>query len=524
MTKPEPNKALLIYLIITAIVCGALVMVIEVLGSRVIGPFFGVSLFVWTSLITVTLIALAAGYAFGGLLADRKESPDYLFGIILLGGILVLLIPFYKENILKLAMPLGLRGGSFISTLLLFGPSLFMLGCVSPYLVKVAARELKNLGRTVGGFYALSTFGSVGGTVITGFILIAYLGVDNIFLVVGSLLIVLSTGYFVFFRRKWLVAISLIIPFLAFPGNETVVTYRPDGTKVTEVASQESFYGSLKVVDYSYERKHIRELMIDGLIQGGMDMTNGMSISGYHYFLQLIPRALNPAGKNCLVIGVGAGLVPMWYEKLGVRTDVVDIDHRVVQLARKYFGFDVSGDVVESDARYFLINNDKRYDYIILDVFNGDLTPGHVISLEAFKLMENELAHGGILAINLIGSIKENTQMTASVLKTLHVVFDQVDVFPVFEVQNGEGVGNLAVMAYDGPKLQFNANTISISSIHPKLVDKILRSMQQPFQYPPDNSAIILTDNYNPIDVYDVWLRELVRKRILQLTDLEVLI
>jgi hypothetical protein len=90
----------IMYLIITAIVCGALIMVVEILGSRVIGPFFGVSLFVWTSLITVTLIALAAGYAVGGLISDRKRSPDYLYGIILVAGFLVLVIPIMKGVVL----------------------------------------------------------------------------------------------------------------------------------------------------------------------------------------------------------------------------------------------------------------------------------------------------------------------------------------------------------------------------------------------------------------------------------------
>ena len=126
------NRGLLVYLLLTAVVCGALIMVVEVLGSRVVGPFFGVSLFVWTSLIAVTLIALAAGYGLGGLLADRRGTPEYLYAIILVAGLLVLLIPVLKAPVLKLSIPLGLRLGAFTSTTLLFGPSLFLLGCVSP--------------------------------------------------------------------------------------------------------------------------------------------------------------------------------------------------------------------------------------------------------------------------------------------------------------------------------------------------------------------------------------------------------
>ncbi|HSD60489.1 MAG TPA: fused MFS/spermidine synthase, partial [Burkholderiales bacterium] len=194
--RADSPKGFIPYLVLTAFVCGGLVMVIEVLGSRVIGPFFGVSLFVWTALITVTLVALAAGYAAGGHLADRRSSPDWLYGIILLAGFAVLLVPLAKAPVLKACLPLGLRAGALTSAAALFGPSLFLLGCVSPYVVKIAARELQSLGRTVGGLYALSTVGSFVGTVATGFFLIAFLGVNHIFLLTGAALVALGAGYF----------------------------------------------------------------------------------------------------------------------------------------------------------------------------------------------------------------------------------------------------------------------------------------------------------------------------------------
>ena len=116
MPTQEPaaghSRPFLLYLILTSLLCGSLVMVIEVLGSRVIGPFFGASLFVWTALITVTLVALAAGYSVGGVFADRQRSPNRLYTIILVAGILVLLIPLLKLPVLKLTMPLGVRGGA----------------------------------------------------------------------------------------------------------------------------------------------------------------------------------------------------------------------------------------------------------------------------------------------------------------------------------------------------------------------------------------------------------------------------
>lgn len=512
------------FLIITALLCGALIMVVEVLGSRVLGPFYGVSLFVWTSLITVTLVALAAGYAAGGVLSDKRSSPDYLYGIILGAGFLVLLIPLVKSAVLKLCLPLGLRAGSLASALLLFGPSLFLLGCVSPYLIKIAAREMVNIGRTVGVFYAVSTAGSFFGTLLTGFVLIAYLGVDRIFTVVGVFLVCLALAYFLFFRKRWQVLpLLLVVPLFLVHAVAPASKIMPNGTRVTKVFEKDGFYGNVKVIDYSYGRAHTRELVIDGLVQGGVDMNNGLSIYDYAYFMEFLPYGLHPAGKDCLVIGLGAGLVPRWYEERGVKVDVVDIDPNMPGIAREYFGFRVSGDIVISDARYFLGNTDKQYDYIILDVFNGDTTPGHVLSVEAMRLLKDRLTPSGVLAVNLAGSIKQEAFMTASVIRTMQSVFETVDVYPTFFPEGGDGWGNLAIVAYHSARVPLRLEAIGNFPVHP--VSSSVKSLvAKPFPLSREIPAIILSDDYNPIDFYDIWLKEHIRKNILENTDWDILI
>ena len=132
---------------------------------------------------------------------------------------------------------------------------------------------MKSLGRTVGGFYAISTIGSVIGTVLTGFVLIAYLGVNNIFYLVGVLLCLLGLGYFLLRRRVWWMSALLLLVFL-IPINrpETLPSVlTQDGTRASLVAFYDSHYGSLKVVDYQYQQKHIRDMVVDGAIQGGED-------------------------------------------------------------------------------------------------------------------------------------------------------------------------------------------------------------------------------------------------------------
>ena len=522
--QQDQGKGFIFYILLTAVVCGALVMVIEVMGSRVIGPFFGVSLFVWTSLITVTLVALSLGYAFGGYVSDRYSSPKYLYLIIMTAGILTLMVPMLQAGVLKLCVPLGLRTGAFVSTLILFGPALFLLGCVSPYLVKIAASQLRNLGAVVGGLYALSTIGSTVGTVVTGFVLVALLGVDKIFLVTGSLLIAISVGYFVLFKRQWAAVAAVILPYLLYHPYEFTSKILPDGSRLTKVAHTESFYGTLKVVDSESAEKHSRYMMIDSMIQGGMDMHNGLSIYFYNYYLQFIPYMLNPGGKNCLVIGLGAGLVPNWYEQQGVVCDVVDIDRKVVQLARQYFNFHNNGEVFAQDGRYVLSRSEKKYDYVILDAFNGDTTPAHLLSKEALSLTRERLKPNGVLAINVIGTLDEENFMTASVVKTVGQVFDQVEIYPTFQIKTHKEIGNVIVVAYQGKPREFHKPQRDIFTIHPFFESAVRANLGKRFEFPPGTPAIVLTDNYNPIDFYDFWLREVIRKMILDTIDWDLLV
>lgn len=523
-TPQHHSRAFLLYLLFTAVLCGALIMVIEVMGSRVVGPFFGVSLFVWTSLITVTLLALAVGYALGGMASDRFQRPAYLFGIILVAGLLTLLVPYLKGPVLKACLPLGLRGGAFVSTLILFGPVLLLLGCVSPYLVRLATRELHNLGQVVGGLYALSTIGSTVGTIVTGFFLIAYLGVDEIFVVTGGLLLLLAVGYFVAFERRWWTLALLLLPFFLHPMHGGFSRTMADGTQVSLVHSEDNYYGNIKVVDYRFGATRHREMIIDGMIQGGIDLADYRSVYEYNYFLQSLSRQLVPHGERCLVIGLGLGVVPMWYRSQGVRCDVVDINPVVVDIARDYFGFQPSGDVFVQDARYFLNATDRRYDYIVLDVFSGDITPAHLLSLEALALMRERLNPGGVLAINLIGSLKHETYMTASVVKTLDTAFDQVEVFPTFDpAASQDAVGNLAIMAYQGPPRRIVPDGQGLQ-IHPSVRAQVTANLGRRFRFPSTTPAMVLTDDYNPIDVFDGWLRELVRRSILASTDWDILI
>lgn len=510
------------YLALTAVVCGALVMVIEVLGSRVIGPFFGVSLFVWTSLITVTLVCLAFGYWAGGLLSESERRGDILFGAIAAAGVGALAVPLLKRAVLVAAVGLGLRGGALASAFALFGPSLFLLGCVSPLLVKIAARELRTVGRTVGLLYALSTLGSVIGTVVTGFVLIAWLGVDRIFLLTGSALLALGLSWFLR-RRRWSSALVLLTAPAAWLAAAAIAGAGPPPAGVTGVDRAETYYGTLRVLDRVTPAVHSRELRIDGQVQGAVDLRNGLPLSLIMYFLEFLPVAVNPDGRECLVVGLGAGVVPRWYADLGVRTEVVEINPEVVRIAREHFGFPAAIPVNLADAREFLMRPGRRYDYLILDVFNGDSTPSHLLSLESFRLVRERLAPGGVLALNAAGSLLHETEMTASLVRTLREVFATVECYPLFDPEAEPGWGNFVVVAYDFPP-PARDDPARGRLIHPEAWPLVMRYLRAPYDFPAGTPAVVLTDDFNPFDVRDLWLKEQLRVTILNSIERELLL
>lgn len=174
--------------------CGALVMSFEMLGSRVLAPNFGNSIFVWGSLISTFLAGLAAGYYLGGKIADFSPSIKKLGFIIILAGLLLITFPLYGTAISDwiFEKDIGIRLSPLIASMILFfAPSVF-LGAVSPYTVKLMICSLHTSGRTVGTLYALSTLGSILGTLLTSFYLITIAGVKTLIMLHGALLIIIS--------------------------------------------------------------------------------------------------------------------------------------------------------------------------------------------------------------------------------------------------------------------------------------------------------------------------------------------
>jgi len=512
------EKKLGSFLLLTVAITGALVMVIEITGARIIAPYFGVGLFVWTSLISVALLALATGYWVGGVLADRKQSAHTLYALIGLAGLYVLLTPWLREPVLSMCVPLGLRAGAFVSACVLFGPSLFLLGTVSPMAVRLGSRTWENLGRTVGLLSAISTAGSFMGSVLTGFYLLANFGVSKTIAITGITLLGLSALYFLLIaRRPAIAALALAASLLALlTPTRPVQAKLADGTIATVIDQRDSFYGHVKVIDYRFGARGIRELTIDGLVQGGIDTTSDQPIYEYLALLQHLPQQLRPNIRSALVIGLGTGGLPRSYALQGLKTEAIDIDPVVVALCRQYFGLPAGLPVHLEDARTYLARPGTNYDLIVLDVFNGDTTPAHLLSVEAMRSMKARLNPGGLIAFNLIGSLNAADATLPSIIATARSVFASALLYPLFQAPSTEG--NVVLVTSDEALVPSDRSSFP-GPLSPMVEAGILHALANPMVV-GDRFAgqQILTDDFNPIDTRDQTARDAVRRGILTTT------
>ena len=191
-------------------------MMIEILGTRMLAPFFGMTTYVWASLIAVALAFLAVGYWAGGLLADRKARYDIFYSLPLLCGISLIVLSLIYSAVISVCSSLDVKFGALISTLILFSIPMVLLGMVTPFAVRLNTSQVSSLGTGAGRIYAISTLGSVVGTLLVSFILIPHYAIKQILLMLSLCLLLLSTTGLLMHRKKVCAFVSLLFCFLAF--------------------------------------------------------------------------------------------------------------------------------------------------------------------------------------------------------------------------------------------------------------------------------------------------------------------
>ncbi len=472
---------------ISVFVSGACVMVLEVLGSRLIGPVYGTSLYVWSSIIAVTLLSLSVGYWLGGRLADRRPDAATFFLLFELAAALIVLVPVVREPVFALAHPFGVRGGSLVSALLLLAPPLTVLGTLSPYAVRIAADMVATVGRTAGRLYAISTAGSLVGTLAAGFWLIPNFRVTTIFAATAVTLVLPAIFYQVLAARRHVTAALVVLALVPLAAVHRAIPTGP--VRVVDV--RESFFGQLKVI----EGGGMRALLANGGAQTVTDARTGQSGVSYPLMMAGLVWRAHPEGRRALVVGLGGGIIPPLLETAGVATQSVEIDPVMVDVAVAHFGFDPQRHPVTlADGRRFLADDARQWDHVLLDAFGGDGVPVHLLTAEMMALVDARLAPAGVVAVNYNGCRHGAAgRPLQAIVATLATRFPWVQVFPRDHDACG---GNIVIAAREPHTMQTGPLPFPVPAALAAEVDGAAPIVIEP--------GLVLTDAYNPLDLWAV--------------------
>ncbi len=492
----------------TAATTGAALRVVEILGAKMLSPYVGTSHFVWTAQITVTLLSLAVGYWFGGWLVERSQNLRRLYTCILLAGVyLAFTVPFTaKVAFACLKFPLAV--GSLLAALFLFFVPLTLLATVGPFVIRALTSVVAGVGGTVGRLSAISTLGSVLGTVLIGYVLIPFLPNSVTMFITAGVLMALPAIYFVVWREKGdsmngpvvLVALGL---FAGWAGIR--VDAKSPSDSMTEVARRNSNFGLMQVFETTGGGR--RYYLNDYLTQNTYDPEAKQSISLFTYGLHGFAQIYTPAIKDVLCIGMGVGIVPMQFAREGATVDVVEINDVLTDMAKAHFDLEPEKlNITIGDGRQFVNAATKQYDAVILDAFLGDSSPSHLMTKEAFTAMHRVLRPEGVLVINSFGDFEAGQDyFTASLDKTLKAVFGTVRI-------HASGNGNVFFVATPAKELKQH-RTMDFAAMH-ATVRQQARDAFEGIKETNPKSGLVLTDDFNPVEFHDAKNREQFRRQL----------
>ena len=471
-------------------ISGGALMAIEIVGTRVIAPVFGVNLFIWSALLTVTLGALAGGYYLGGRAADRHPKLELMGAAIALAGALLALERVYADAVLGATEGMGPRAGALVAAVVLFAPALVALGATSPIAARLVIGDVTRAGRRTGLVYAVSTAGSLIATLAVGFWLVPALETKTILLGVAVLLA--ATGALLMGRRRAGAALgALLVPMLA-PLAAPSRTASPD---LRILGRAQSLYGLVEAIED--DRRHVRLLRVDHSVIGAVSTSDGSAAFSFLHLLEAA-RFARPEAKSLLQIGLGVGSLPTALERHGMRADVVELDPRVVEFARRFFEFAPHGDVFTEDARTYLTRTTRHYDLVVHDTFTGGTTPEHLLSREVIVRIAALLTPHGLLVLNFAGyRAGPHAEASFAVARTLHSVFPFVRAYfdsPLDE--DPDEPGNLAFFAAAEPidfRIPAGATFESPSCEH---VQRAFEAWEVLRDVP---AGAIVTDAHNPL-------------------------
>ncbi|TMC06328.1 MAG: methyltransferase domain-containing protein [Chloroflexi bacterium] len=413
---------------------------VEFGASRLLAPYFGTSLYVWGVLIGLVLIYLSIGYVLGGRLADRHPSPDLLFQLTAWAGLWIGLIPLVAYPILLQSqqgfaqLSIGLVLGTLLAVVLLFAVPVILLGCVSPFAIRLLLTDVKSGGNTAGAVYALSTAGSILGTFLPVFWLIPTFGTRPTMIMFSVGLLAISVAGLwprtltELWPRRWVFAAFLILVLVG-------AYLLPHGIKPPEVGTllyeKDSAYHYIQVVQDGSKTELI--LNEGQAIHSIYDPTSLVTGGPWDYFMlgdYFRPaQTQEPRPKQVAILGLAGGTsARQMTAAFGTSVDItgVEIDPDIVDVAHRYFHLDEPNvHTVVQDARYWLATQGGRYDLIAMDAYRQPYIPFHLTTKEFFQLAADHLTPGGTVVVNA-GRTATDYRLVAALASTMAAVYPSI--------------------------------------------------------------------------------------------------
>lgn len=433
-----------LYLYMTEFFAGMSVMAVELGASRLLAPYFSSSQIVWTIIIGTIMIAMALGNIYGGRSADKNPNPDKLYSRILIAAVWIAAIPFVGKLVIigvsaVLVVTVStnfLVWAAFIACMVIFVFPLFLLGTVTPSLVKYTVDSLDDTGKTVGMLNAANTIGSIIGTFVPTFISIPAVGTAMTFLIFSGILLLLGLIYFISYRRGIIKSIVAVVLFATFfvCGNLMGFAFWESGLAY----EGESVYNYLQVKD-NEQMTTLSTNVLFGV--QSVYMKNGGLTGMYYDYALAAPFMTSGNGeKDILILGMGSGTYAKQCREYldNANIEGVEIDEKITGLAREYFELPEDIPVTTYDGRAFLNVSDKKYDVIMVDAYQDITIPFQMSSVEFFRDVKSHLKENGVMVVNMnMQSDKENS-INDYLGDTIASVFNNVYTADVSRTTNRE--------------------------------------------------------------------------------------
>jgi spermidine synthase len=427
------------FLQLAVFVSGMTALAVELAASRLLGNVFGTSNLVWANIIGLILVYLTAGYFLGGWLADRNPNPTVFYRLMAWAALTTAVVPAISRPVLILAagavekLNASVVIGSFGAVLILFSVPVTLMGCVSPFAIRLALRDVQAAGNVSGRLYAISTLGSIVGTFLPVLWLIPSIGTARTFFVFSALLLAVALA------GLWLSDRRMALRQLWMPLALAALYWLGTGRSIKETAGmiveRESAYNYIQVV----EKDGMRYLHLNegegwhSVYSPTMLLTGGT----WDYFLAApffnAPPRTDAQVTSLGIVGLAAGTTANQFTKIygAIPIEGYEIDPVIIDIGRKYFGMtEPNLQAFAVDGRWGLAHSRRTFSVITIDAYRPPYIPPHLTTLEFFRIVRAHLAPDGVVTIN-VARLPDDRRLIEGLAATLQAVFPSVYVSDV---------------------------------------------------------------------------------------------